>query len=81
MRISDREIAISLTYFSDEERSNLLEILSSVKRNRVLEELVLLKHLNISYMQYRTMIDHLIISLSSNINSTSIKNYLKPKKY
>ncbi len=63
MRISDREIAICMLYFSEMDETFLLSFLPTVKQDRIKQEQGYLKRLNIRYPQYRTVIDDVILRL------------------
>ena len=79
MPISDRELAICMLYLSEKERQFLFSFLSSVKQKRINQEQKYLKSLNISYLQYRTVIDDVILRLQG-IAGEGIRSYVRPRR-
>ncbi len=77
MRMSDREIAVSLLYLVREERNFLLSFLGGEKRRRVEEEIIYTDKMRIRYPQYRTMIENVIEQLSGSAKGP-LRSYLKP---
>ncbi len=77
MRMSDREIAVSLLYLVREERNFLLSFLGGEKRRRVEEEIIYTDKMRIRYPQYRTMIESVIEQLSGSAKGP-LRSYLKP---
>ena len=81
LRISDRELALSMMYMHDNDRQLIFEILSAEKVKRIRSELLLHNRLQIRYMQYRMAIDHVLDMLTGEKAGYSLKSYLKPKRY
>ncbi len=78
LRISDREIAISLQYLSDPERRQLLDRLGREKAGRVASELVLLGRLVVRYEDYRLAVARVLDALASGKNNPKLKTYIRP---
>ena len=79
MRISDRELAISMLYLSEIEEIFMLSFLPPVKQNRIKQEQGYLTRLNIRYPQYRTVIDDVILRLQG-MSGGGILSYVMPRK-
>ena len=79
MRISDRELAISMLYFSDKDKTFLLSFLPAAKQNRIKQEQSYLNRLNIRYPQYRTVIDDVILRLQG-MSGGGIRSYVRPRR-
>lgn len=79
MRISDRELAISILYLSKKDETFLLSFLPAVKQGRIKQEQGYLKRLNIRYPQYRTVIDDVILRLQG-LSGEGIRSYVRPRK-
>jgi len=79
MRISDRELAISMLYLSEEDETFMLSLLSVVKQNRIKQEQVYLKGLHLRYPQYRTVIDDVILRLQG-MSGGGIRSYVRPRR-
>ena len=78
MRISDREIALSMRYMKDADRSLLLALVAPEKRKRIMSELLLHKRLVIRADQYRKAIEHLIGLIKEERYGGSLGSYLRP---
>jgi len=78
MRSGDREIALSMMYMEDGDRSFLFSLLPEAKVKRVREELTLQKRLKITYDQYRKAIATLTESIASDRGGGSMKSYIRP---
>ena len=81
MRITDRELALSMMYMEQRDREAIFDLLSTGKVKRIREELSLHDRLQIRYAHYRTAIDHVIQILNHEKKSYSLKSYLKPRHY
>jgi len=79
MRISDRELAISMLYLLEENETFMLSFLSEVKQDRIKQEQVYLKGLNLRYPQYRTVIDDVILRLQG-MSGGGIRSYVRPRR-
>jgi len=77
MRITDRELAISMLYLDDSERRVMLGFLGRVKRDRVTQELSYVQHLRLRYPQYRRVIEQVIAFLSGRSDG-SVRSYIRP---
>ena len=79
MRIADRELAISMLYLSEKDEVFLFSLLPPVKQNRIKQEQVFVKSLNLRYPQYRTVIDDVILRLQG-VPGGGIRSYIRPGK-
>jgi hypothetical protein len=77
MRITDREIAVSLLYLVQEERAFVLSFLGGAKRRRVEEEIEYTDRMRIRYPQYRVMIESVISQLGGS-GGGPVRSYLRP---
>ena len=77
MRISDRELAVSLLYLVSDERSYVLSFIGGAKRRRVEEEIEYTERLRIRYPQYRAMIESVIEQLGGS-GRGPLRSYLRP---
>lgn len=80
MRIADRELAVAMMFMDDRERERLLLLLAPAKARRVREELVIQKHITVSYDQYLVMVDHAIGVIENEGRSESLRSYLRPRR-
>lgn len=80
MRSGDREIALSMMYMEDVDRSFLFSLLPAAKVKRVREELALQRRLKITYDQYRTAIAALTENIASDRGRGSMKSYIRPAR-
>lgn len=78
MRSGDREIALSMMYMDDPDRTFLLSLLPSAKVRRIREELALQQRLKITYNQYVKAISALTKNLESGRGGGSIRSYIRP---
>ncbi len=78
MRVSDREIALSMRFLSQCDRAYLFSLVAAPKRRRIQDELALHKRLVIRPDQYQRTIDHLVELLGQERYSGSIRSYLRP---
>ncbi len=72
----DKEISVSVTYFSDFERGILFTFLSPSKRERVIEEIK--RGPKITYNSYRVIIDNLLKNIETGKRSISDPAYFRP---
>ena len=79
MRISDRELAISMIYMEEDDVTFLLSFLPVVKQDRVKQEQIYVDRLNLRYPQYRTVIDDVILRLQG-LSGGGIRSYVRPRK-
>lgn len=79
MRISDRELAISMLYLSEKDESFLYSFLSPKKQTRIKQEQIYVKSLHLRYPQYRTVIDDVILRLQG-VHGDGIRSYIRPEK-
>lgn len=79
MRISDRELAISMIYMEKKDISLLLSFLPKVKQDRVKQEQGYVARLNLRYPQYRIVIDDVILRLKG-LSGGGIQSYVRPRK-
>jgi hypothetical protein len=77
MRITDREIAVSLLYLVQDERRYVLSFLGGAKRRRVEEEVEYTDRMRIRYPQYRIMIENVIAQLGGS-GGGPLRSYLRP---
>ncbi len=77
MRISDREIAVSLLYLEKEERAFILSFLGGAKKSRVQEEMEYTDRLRIRYPEYRLMIENVIKQIGGS-GGGPLRSYLRP---
>ena len=80
MRIADRELAVAMMFMDDPERERLLLLLSPSKAGRIREELVIQKHIAVSYDQYLAMVDHAVRAMKSEGRTESLGSYLRPRR-
>lgn len=78
LSLGDRDLAMAMMYLSDPDKDYILGFLSPKKVHRIREELALQKQRRITYNQYQIAIDHVVNSLSSSGNKTSLKSYFRP---
>ncbi|MCK5201310.1 MAG: hypothetical protein KAR21_23310 [Spirochaetales bacterium] len=79
MRVSDRELAISMIYMEKKDISFLLSFLPPVKQDRVKKEQNYVARLNLRYPQYRIVIDDVILRLKG-LSGGGIRSYVRPRK-
>lgn len=78
LSLGDRDLSLAMMYLSDPDKNYILGFLSPKKARRVGEELALQKNRRITYTRYRTAVNHVIDSLSSEKNKASLKSYFRP---
>jgi hypothetical protein len=79
MRISDRELAISMIYMEKKNISFLLSFLPKLKQDRVKQEQGYVARLNLRYPQYRIVIDDVILRLKG-LSGGGIRSYVRPRR-
>ncbi len=79
MRISDRELAISMIYMEKKDIAFLLSFLPPVKQVRVKQEQIYVDRLNLRYPQYRIVIDDVILRLKG-MSGGGIRSYVRPRR-
>ena len=79
MRISDRELAISMLYLSEKAEAFLFSFLPPVKQTRIKQEQIYVESLHLRYPQYRTVIDDVILRLQG-LSGEGIRSYVRPRK-
>lgn len=77
MRITDRELAICMLYIEENQRPAILNLLGSVKRQRVIQEIGYVSHLRLRYPQYRMVIEK-VIGVISGQDEGNIRSYIRP---
>lgn len=80
MRAGDREIALSMMYMDDRDRTFFFSLLPAAKVKRIREELTLQQRLKITYDQYRKAITALTEAIGSERGGGSIKSYIRPTR-
>lgn len=78
MTVTDRELALSMMYLSDSERSLVLSRLGKQKAERVREELRLQEKLRITYGQYLQAVNNILEKFRFSGSKKSMKSYLRP---
>ena len=79
IRISDRELAVSMIYMDKKDIAFLLSFLPPVKQDRVKQEQIYVDRLNLRYPQYRIVIDDVILRLKG-MSGGGIRSYVRPRK-
>lgn len=79
MRISDRELAISMIYMEKKDITFLLSFLPAVKQDRVKQEQGYVARLNLRYPQYRIVIDDVILRLKG-MSGGGTRSYVRPRR-
>ena len=77
MRISDRDLAVSLQYIKYDDRQLIFKQLGPIKAQRVGSELLLLKRVRLGYKEYRMIIETVIARIKGGRNK-GFKSYLRP---
>jgi Mg/Co/Ni transporter MgtE len=80
MSAADRDVALSMLYMSDADRGRILEKVSPAKQRRIVEELELHEHLQITYPQYEAAITSVIDALEGDSVQTKVKSYIRPRR-
>lgn len=79
MRVTDRELAISILYMEKPEQKLVLQRLGASKSRRVRQELDYVSHLRLRYPQYRDVIEQVIERISGRSDG-SIRSYIRPRR-
>ena len=78
MRLTDRQIALSLRYMEESDRIFLYRLLPETKVRRIREELRLQERVRITYGQYRKTINAVIDALAGGTSGGPRQSYLRP---
>ncbi len=81
MKISDREIALSMLYMDQNEETIIFSILSAQKNKRIKEELFYQKNLKINYKLYCDITENLLKKFKKHKNNKNQKTYIRPQIY
>jgi hypothetical protein len=77
LRVTDKEIATALLYMAEEERRRVLDLLGTVKGDRIREELTRQQRSRIEYGYYETAVRTVIRNLEgANVRGT--RTYYRP---
>jgi len=80
MRLTDKEVAVSIRRLDEEIRDNVLNILPPGKSERIREEMRLLKgRIRVPETKYLQIINHVIAVLQGRSRG-NVSSYIKPKK-
>ena len=80
MSAADRDVALSMLYMSDADRGRILEKVSPAKQRRIVEELELHEHLQITTAQYEAAITSVIDALASDSVQSKVRSYIRPRR-
>ena len=80
MRVSDREIALSMMYMQDADRSLVFSRLAARKVARLREELTLHARLRITYEQYRRAVESVVEALQGEKRGEGLRSYIRPTR-
>ena len=78
MRVSDREIALSMMYMEDADRGRIFSILAPKKVVRIREELALISRLRVTYEQYSKAISSVTSVVEGEARETGLKSHIRP---
>ena len=81
MRMTDREIGLSMMYMDQADRNYVLALVPGPKARRVREELALQERLTIRYDQYVTAVNHVTQMLQAGSGEKAFRSYLRPRRY
>lgn len=81
MRMTDRQIALSMMYMENPDRSYIMGLLPPGKVNRIREELTMHGRLAIGYPQYAAAVEAVLEGLSPGGNGGRFRSYLRPRRY
>lgn len=79
MKISDREIALSMLYMDQKEENIIFSLLSEQKNKRIKEELSYQKKLKINYKLYCDISENLLKKFKKNKNNKNQRTYIRPR--
>lgn len=79
MRIADREISLSMSYMSDDDRRFVLGMVGRAKALRIREEFGFQRHLAVRYDDYLVAIQNVLRQLENTSPSPPLKSYLRPR--
>jgi hypothetical protein len=80
MRISDRDLAISMLYMEDPDRMKIFMAVSKQKEIRVKEELTLNNKRKVTYKHYTLSVQAVISSLINSRTPGKTNSYLRPRR-
>ena len=80
MRTSDREIALSMMYMQDADRSLVFGRLASGKVSRIRDEIALHGRLRITYDQYRRAVESVVKALQEGSRGDGLRSYIRPTR-
>lgn len=79
MRLTDREVAVSLRFIDEEPRQNVMNLLPRAKAERIREEMRLLRgRIKVPPKKYSEIINHVIAVLQGRRRG-NVSSYIKPK--
>jgi hypothetical protein len=81
MRLTDREIALSMMYMENPDRSYMMALLPPGKVRRIREELALQQRLTIRYDQYVSAVQSVLDGLGDSASGQRFRSYLRPRRY
>ncbi|HDQ13260.1 MAG TPA: hypothetical protein ENN41_00395 [Sediminispirochaeta sp.] len=79
LRLSDRDLAISMLYLDEMQRNLVLSLLGNKKRERVEQEQRYVSRLRLTYSQYRVVIDRVNRYLEHG-GQTGLSSYIRPRR-
>ena len=77
MRLSDRDIALSVLNIEEEERNFVISFLGKKKRERVTQELSYIRGMRIQYDQYRSAMQRVLDTFRKG-GGSSRRGYIRP---
>ncbi len=80
MRLTDREIALSMRFMEDRDRSFVFSLLPGGKADRIREELKLHTRLRITMDQYQRVVGSLQQQLAGTGARESTRSYIRPRR-
>ena len=79
MRLTDKEVAVSLKRLEEDIQYKVFNVLPSAKSNRIVEEMRLLKgRVRVPEAKYQQIINHVIAVLQGRSRG-NVSSYVKPK--
>ncbi len=78
MACEDRNIAVCILYYTQDERDEVLSHVHGRKANRIRDEYVFLKSRNVKAGDHRRITDHIIHRLAGGRTVLPISSYRKP---
>ena len=80
MACTDRDLAMVMRRFAQEERAMLMRHLAPAKRKRVVEELELQRRVRISDEHYTASLEAVLQRISLRRPQKSVRSYLRPRR-